>query len=231
MTDAKATLLSFLASPAAPRTTLSPLELDGYLTGVIVTPQSTPILPSQWLPGLWGDEEPIFDDDAQIEAMLGAVMEYYNALIADIDRGLKRLESDGVADYRPMFLTGGAKPAHEAVRRWVRGFWKAMALAPAVWRALAEDERTQILIQPLVRFSEFEDQKPVESPDNIEDLLDEHAALIPRTILVLHKLARIRSADAHAAPDRRSKVGRNDPCPCGSGQKYKRCCGRNVQPN
>jgi preprotein translocase subunit SecA len=24
------------------------------------------------------------------------------------------------------------------------------------------------------------------------------------------------------------KVGRNDPCPCGSGKKFKKCCGRNV---
>lgn len=24
----------------------------------------------------------------------------------------------------------------------------------------------------------------------------------------------------------RTKVGRNDPCPCGSGKKYKRCCGK-----
>ncbi len=24
------------------------------------------------------------------------------------------------------------------------------------------------------------------------------------------------------------KIGRNDPCPCGSGKKYKRCCGRNA---
>ena len=24
-----------------------------------------------------------------------------------------------------------------------------------------------------------------------------------------------------------AKVGRNDPCPCGSGKKYKRCCGKN----
>ena len=24
------------------------------------------------------------------------------------------------------------------------------------------------------------------------------------------------------------KVGRNDPCPCGSGQKYKKCCGKEV---
>ena len=23
-----------------------------------------------------------------------------------------------------------------------------------------------------------------------------------------------------------SKIGRNDPCPCGSGKKYKKCCGR-----
>jgi preprotein translocase subunit SecA len=25
---------------------------------------------------------------------------------------------------------------------------------------------------------------------------------------------------------RKTKVGRNDPCPCGSGRKYKKCCGR-----
>jgi hypothetical protein len=29
---------------------------------------------------------------------------------------------------------------------------------------------------------------------------------------------------ATASPD--GKVGRNDPCPCGSGKKYKKCCGR-----
>jgi len=25
---------------------------------------------------------------------------------------------------------------------------------------------------------------------------------------------------------KKKKVGRNDPCPCGSGKKYKKCCGR-----
>ena len=24
------------------------------------------------------------------------------------------------------------------------------------------------------------------------------------------------------------KIGRNDPCPCGSGKKYKKCCGKNM---
>ncbi len=29
-------------------------------------------------------------------------------------------------------------------------------------------------------------------------------------------------------PIRREKIGRNDPCPCGSGKKYKKCCGRDI---
>ena len=27
-------------------------------------------------------------------------------------------------------------------------------------------------------------------------------------------------------PRKVKKIGRNDPCPCGSGKKYKQCCGR-----
>jgi len=29
-----------------------------------------------------------------------------------------------------------------------------------------------------------------------------------------------------SAPVKKKKIGRNDPCPCGSGKKYKNCCGR-----
>jgi preprotein translocase subunit SecA len=32
---------------------------------------------------------------------------------------------------------------------------------------------------------------------------------------------------AFAAPAGAAAAGRNDPCPCGSGKKYKKCCGRN----
>jgi tetratricopeptide (TPR) repeat protein len=34
------------------------------------------------------------------------------------------------------------------------------------------------------------------------------------------------SAAVHQAPPALPKIGRNEPCPCGSGAKYKRCCGR-----
>jgi SEC-C motif-containing protein len=40
----------------------------------------------------------------------------------------------------------------------------------------------------------------------------------------------VRGEDPRQEPIRREapKVGRNDPCPCGSGKKYKKCCGAAV---
>ena len=31
---------------------------------------------------------------------------------------------------------------------------------------------------------------------------------------------------AKKKPLKKQKIGRNDPCPCGSGKKYKQCCGK-----
>jgi uncharacterized protein len=135
------------------------------------------------------------------------------------------LEAERIVDYRPLFQSGHEKPSHEAVRTWVRGFWKAMQLAPQTWSALVEDARTKIIIAPFVGFFDIGQLEPHEVPDDIGQRLDEDAALIPRMILILHKLARIREAASRPTSIARgSKVGRNEPCPCGSGQKYKRCC-------
>jgi preprotein translocase subunit SecA len=44
---------------------------------------------------------------------------------------------------------------------------------------------------------------------------------------VVSEAANAAEAQAKAKPVRTGpKVGRNDPCPCGSGKKYKNCCGR-----
>jgi len=39
-----------------------------------------------------------------------------------------------------------------------------------------------------------------------------------------------KAARTVVAPRSVTKVGRNDPCPCGSGKKYKRCCGASTGP-
>jgi uncharacterized protein len=62
-------------------------------------------------------------------------------------------------------------------------------------------------------------------PDNIEQIRRESASLIPRVLPALRKLAQIRAADSSARATR--KTGRNETCPCGSGKKYRRCCGLN----
>ena len=41
---------------------------------------------------------------------------------------------------------------------------------------------------------------------------------------LLKQLAEIKPSTPQ--PGKQKKVGRNDPCPCGSGKKYKRCCGK-----
>jgi preprotein translocase subunit SecA len=44
---------------------------------------------------------------------------------------------------------------------------------------------------------------------------------------VVSEAAAAAEAKAKAKPVRTGpKVGRNDPCPCGSGKKYKQCCGK-----
>ena len=41
---------------------------------------------------------------------------------------------------------------------------------------------------------------------------------------LLQELA--KAAPAKPVGEKKPKIGRNDPCPCGSGKKYKKCCGR-----
>ena len=211
--------LGFLTSPAAPKGAMSPMELDGYLTGIGVSPDL--LLPSRWLGRIWGENEPTFDGLDQMQTVIAAVMDHYNAIIVALDAGFKQIEAKKTADYRPLYLAPSGKPNHDVVRTWVRGFGKAMALAPERWSSIAEDERLQPLLTPFIGFLDVADPD-FEPADNIDELLDEAATTIPRATIILRKIAQFSTAPAAG---RRSKIGRNDPCPCGSGLKYKRCCG------
>ena len=49
---------------------------------------------------------------------------------------------------------------------------------------------------------------------------------IERKEVVKKKITNESEEPAKKAPKRVSKIGRNEPCPCGSGKKYKQCCGK-----
>lgn len=152
--------IRFLASPAAPATAMRPLELEGYMTGLIVAPDLVP--PSLWIDALWGEDEPVFDTIDQFQTVLDSVMNYHNALIDIIDRK--------GADWRPMFMDKNGTADLEKTTIWVRGFWQAMAAVPASWSALAEDERTQILVEPFATFVDLDTLYGEPLPDNIEQI-------------------------------------------------------------
>ena len=62
--------------------------------------------------------------------------------------------------------------------------------------------------------------------------MDEHARLARRRnreqMAHAHRAGATAESTAVKQVLRGAKVGRNDPCPCGSGKKYKRCCGKVV---
>ena len=64
-------------------------ELDGFLAGVLVCPDL--IMPSEWLPLVWGgrdeDAAPVFESPEEAQKLLDLVMQHYNAIANDMQRG------------------------------------------------------------------------------------------------------------------------------------------------
>lgn len=62
-------------------------------------------------------------------------------------------------------------------------------------------------------------------PRELVDLADERLQRYIDTLPEFRAYSPVQNRKSHSI-DKKRKVGRNDPCPCGSGQKYKRCCGK-----
>ena len=97
------------------------------------------------------------------------------------------------------------------------------------WDELIEDPDDYHLITPIVLFDLGH------NPDRPEQQIDQDDAFAQLLITTLYELMAwwrdphrraVREQLARMPLLRQSvKVGRNDPCPCGSGKKYKKCCG------
>ena len=71
------------------------------------------------------------------------------------------------------------------------------------------------------------DAQPNANSWKLDGVLDEAATALPER---LRSIGGTAAASGSSEPIRRpgSKLGRNDPCPCGSGKKFKRCCGKDA---
>jgi uncharacterized protein YchJ len=50
--------------------------------------------------------------------------------------------------------------------------------------------------------------------------------IYPYILPMSPKYVKVMKPELYQKKENEQKVGRNAPCPCGSGKKYKKCCGR-----
>ena len=199
-------------------------ELDGFIAGLLVCPEL--IKPGEWLPIVWNRDSPAqrpaFDNLDHINRVLGLVMEHYN----DVARTL--MERPG--RYAPLFAID--KRNDDILwELWIEGFEKAIALRPASWKTLLDaDVDTAAAMSGMLLLADIArgdkqvkdgDILSAAAPDKIADwvfTLNEWRFANCQPLPGVHP-------NGASAPTK--KVGRNDPCPCGSGKKYKKCCGLN----
>jgi uncharacterized protein len=124
-------------------------------------------------------------------------------------------------------------------RAWARGFMRGVRLAPEGWNELLANEDEGLLMSiPLVA-GEVDATWPKEplTKERSDELLQWMFAGAARAYRHFADARREMAENIHKEaldPDEyypetyvrpEPKVGRNDPCPCGSGRKFKKCCG------
>jgi uncharacterized protein len=195
-------------------------ELDGFLAGILVCPDL--IMPGEWLPMVWGgmnkEAAPVFENTKQVEQLVGLIMERYNAVAADLQRGF--------GHYEPLF---DVYTRHDEVlwEIWIDGFDTALQLRPEAWvklrRSGGDTCGALAGLVALVQIGHGESTLPKEQ---VDDLTAKAPDLIPHYVETLNawRISQQVAGQVRAEAPNFGKVGRNEPCPCGSGKKYKRCC-------
>lgn len=199
-------------------------ELDGYVTGVLACPDVIP--PSEWLPLVWGETgEAEFPDQKTAEETIGAVMAHHNAVAEMMTHSLW---VEPIYEVDPNSDETMWEP-------WVDGFTRAMGLRPDVWshRLDQADEETQATMIFMMALHDICTGQSKFTDAEIDQIDLEAPNLIPNCVATILRQSRPELAGQVPAnlPDQPFKAGprpgRNDPCPCGSDRKYKKCCGRN----
>ncbi len=136
--------------------------LDGLFTALI----SGPVLPqpAQWLPVVWADHEPEWEDEQHFEAMVELMMRHLNTLAATLQ--------EAPQDFEPLFLQDEEDPGCIVVDDWCEGYARAVRLSQKQWReGGAEVEK---LLQPIFAFSSVSNWQghELKSDAEVEKLVD-----------------------------------------------------------
>ena len=215
-------------------TLLHPLPwVDGLATAEVIVTGSGDDLriaehAPEWLHHIWSEaiEDDALTVDRTAEVMAAAVSHH---------RHIAATLLQAPETYRP-YLLGFSDPL-DAAAEWADGFRCGIHLHPEMHGLLSDDEEARTLLTAvfgLLRDEDVPEELRASSP--FRDLTPERRAamrreaveMLPEIVPALHghlldqngENAGSTATYVRQAP----KVGRNDPCPCGSGKKYKKCC-------
>ena len=240
LTDAEfAELDELLASTPEPLEPVDVVMLDGFLCGVLVQPVL--LQPEAWLAHVFDFEARSLPDDADPawrDRVTALVLRRYAAL----NRSLVEdgwfdplvLEFDADAPAEPGDEAEGdaaaadLNPISQALMPWVAGFQHAMLSFPDLSEMADDDVMTA--------FARLYRHLPAETPEELElvgildrerplETLDDAMEELVACVADLYDLTREQRYKVDTVRREAPKVGRNDPCPCGSGKKFKQCHG------
>jgi len=212
-------------------------RLDGFFAALAVCPELVP--PSRYLPLIRGDEETTAGTEQvkegglesleQMQDFMLLLVRHANSVMGELRNAKKK-----TTDYVPVIFPDEVYETPEDAQEfmgisWALGFIDGMQLFEDAWDAAANDnpalERLEMLITSLLLDDDSADGN--ETALSLDERLDVFAELP----LVLKAAAAVFAGEQQKARSaqtvvRGEKTGRNDPCTCGSGKKFKQCCGK-----
>lgn len=226
-----ARLRRFLSAPERPEGTMTYPQLAGFLFSVACAPEVIP--PSEWMPIVFNDGDAGFETPREAEQVIEAMMALYN------ECGRQGTEEGEALPPGCEILAPPLRnlEADAPLSRWARGFVTGSSWLEEIWDELTPDELDGELGGILMILSFFASPKLAEAylKDAKEGLTIERMAetilpVFPDATTGYARMGRIfyqalmEEDTPEEKPPARPKVGRNDPCPCGSGKKFKKCC-------
>lgn len=194
-------------------------ELDGFFAALICGPVA--VSPGSYLEEIWGGGPAPFATDAELDEFLHLAMRHWNYVA--------RLLGSADLVFLPMLFTEEGEEVPRG-NLWAQGFLRGIELCRDAWDAVFQDEDTFSMLLSVLALAHEHDPDPTmrtwETPPDPElrkRVLDGLAVSAQSLYNFFRSGATGRmSAGASGSP---RKFGRNDPCYCGSGKKYKKCCG------
>jgi uncharacterized protein len=221
----------FLMSDATSNETMMLACLDGFLTAIASGPVM--LKPGEWLPRVWGPTEedaPTFDSKANAERITDLIMRHLNGIIWNLHQDTDHFE--------PVFdINVYTDDAREYVdgEMWAHGYMSAIDLQRESWKPVFESRQGLKMLQPIQLLGAAditpEEEELVKTPTQREELTNQIPASIGwiYKFWAPHRRAVAERTNTNPSEQENPMQGRNAPCSCGSGRKFKKCCGASTE--